>query len=201
MDRELSKVKLLKKNKFLNFYKAKYVENNKYRNYWFASRNAPDNLPMITGNINASAIEAFTYYKDPKDKKYYLVFIYEFRSAFNKYMLSFPAGLIEPNEDIKSAITREVSEEIGGKVKSIDILNNYPSPTSAGLSDEANVYAFVELEPGLHEQNLDSDEDIEVKVVPLDRLDITINIYAGSICATSLLGAKLLQAKLSDAKN
>ncbi len=80
-----------------------------------------------------------------------LLLIREFRYPLNSWCIAFPAGLIEPGEDIAACIDRELHEETGYRVRR-DLGENavYQLPqagySSTGLSGESVqiVFAYVE---------------------------------------------------------
>ena len=173
--------------KFLKFYTAKYKTKGIDRDYFFVSRHNMKDLAILNKNIKPAAVEMFTYYIDEKTKELMVIMIEEFRSAAGKYVYSFPAGLIEPNEDINTAITREVSEEIGGTIKQINLIQNYPMLLCAGITDEANYLATVEISK-LEQQHLEETEDINVKIFKMkdlmakienNELPLTVSGYLG----------------------
>ena len=120
----------------------------------------------------------------------------EFRSALNRRMLSFCAGLVDEGEDAETAIKRELYEEVGGIVKKIEFIRKNPLPTSAGLTDEANVFAVVELSD-LEKQHLQAEEDIKVRIFTLDEARKILNDENTNITINSLLGLHLLVRELS----
>ncbi len=176
---------------FLKFYTAKYLTNGKNREYFFVSRNDTEDLAVVTEKIKPTAIEAFTYYKDK------IIMIEEFRSAIGKKFYSFTAGLIEEGESIDKAIKREIYEEIGGKVKTIELLQNYPMAVCAGMTDEANYFALVELE-SLGKQHLEETEDIKVKIFEVDELEKLIKHNKLPLTASGYFGAMLVINKLKN---
>ena len=121
--------------------------------------------------------------------------INEFRSPINRKVLSFCAGLIEPNEDYIKAFEREVYEELGGKVKKIELCQSYPMAVCAGLCDEANIFAIVELE-SMGEQHLETTEDIEIVRYTVDELEEKINNNELNLTASGYFGAMMLIHKL-----
>lgn len=179
--------------KFLKMYTVTYETNGKEREYVFVSRHNEEDLAVLNDEIKPTAIEAFTYIKE--DGKWKVIMIEEFRSAINKYVTSFCAGLIEEGEDVNKAIEREVYEEVGGKVKNIQLLQNYPMSMCAGMTDEANYFALVELE-SMGKQHLEETEDIKVLVYDVDELEKKINNNEIMLTASGYLGAKELIWKL-----
>ena len=188
---EFINVKLELDKKFLKFYTAKYRTNGKNRDYYFVSRNDTDNLALVSGKIKPTAIEAFTYLGNR------VIMIEEFRSAIGKKFYSFTAGLIEDSEDVKEAIKREIYEEIGGKVKNIELLQNYPMAICAGLTDEANYFAIVELE-SLGKQHLEETEDIKVKEFEVEELEKLIKHNKLPLTASGYFGAMMVINKIKN---
>lgn len=165
------KVVSIEKNldkKFLKFYTANYITNGKPRKYFFVSRHDEKDLALNNKEVLPTAIEAFTYFYDDEGEMN-VVMIEEFRSAIGKYVTSFCAGLIEKGEDVNQAIIREVKEEIGADVKRISLLQNYPLAMCAGMTDEANYMAIVEVD-NIAEQHLEETEDIKVKIYKMSDL-------------------------------
>ena len=195
MKKELIEIEKLLDKKFLKFYKAKYLikQSNKETDYFFVSRNNTKDLAMIRSEIKPTAIEAFTYIKE--DDNYKIVMIEEFRSAMNRNFFSFTAGLIEEDEDYVEAIKREIKEEIGGITKNIELCQNYPIPICPGLTDEANIFAIVELE-SLGEQHLEELEDIKVRIFEIDDLERKINNNELLLTISGYLGCMLLINKI-----
>ena len=175
--------------KFLKMYTATYKTNGKEREYVFVSRHDEEDLAVVNDEIKPTAIEAFTY----MDNK--LIMIKEFRSAIGKYIYSFCAGLIDGNETPEEAIKREVYEELGGKVKNIELCQNYPIPICPGVTDEANFCAFVEIE-SLEEQHLEATEDIEVIVLDVNEAEKKIKNNELPLTFTGYAAAMMLINKL-----
>ena len=196
---KISNIETIERTKYLNFYSVTYKDDfgNDKSPYMFVSRFDKDNLNCCKQETNSpispNAIEAFTYLEE--DEQYYIVMIKEFRAPLNSYVYSFPAGLIEENESAKDALVREVEEEIGGRVREFKFLQNYPLAMCAGLCDESNMLALVELYR-LEEQHLDEGEQIEVvKFTPLELADKIRNNEL-KLTASGLLGATILLNKL-----
>ncbi len=188
MKQELISVEKNYGTKYLNFYTAKYQTDGKPRDYYFVSRNDINDLAIKNEQVKPTAIEAFTYMYDDNGE-IQVVMIEEFRSAIGKYVTSFCAGLIEQNEDVNKAIEREVYEELGAEVSNIELLQNYPLPMCAGMCDEANYMAMVQLK-NMGEQHLEETEDIKVKIYNLrdlvkkienNEIYLTVSGYLGFI--------------------
>lgn len=112
----------------------------------------------ITGNVQRPDATIIVPYHRYEDK---LVVIKEFRIPVGGYQYGFPAGLLDPGEELAATAARELHEETG-----LDLVRVYrESPaifSSAGITDEAISMVFAEVQgvPATH-CNGDS-EDIEV---------------------------------------
>ncbi|MHA1867395.1 MAG: NUDIX hydrolase [Candidatus Heimdallarchaeaceae archaeon] len=91
-----------------------------------------------------------------KDKN--LIMIKQYRYPWTSMSIEIPAGLIEPEEDPIRSAKREVREETGYKVVSIESLLTW-HPVAFSSSWGHLYFAIVEKEG---KQNLDEDEFIDV---------------------------------------
>jgi len=99
-----------------------------------------------------------------------LLFIKKFRVPLQKYVISFPAGLIgdhDKNESMIVGAQRELVEEVGytGKLRPIT-----RGPTSAGLSNEIiDFFLATDLQKQITGGKGDGTENIEVFEIPLHK--------------------------------
>ncbi len=123
---------------------------------------------------------------EDEDHTYFLV--KQFRYAFNDYLIEFPAGKLEKNENHYDAMIREAKEEIGCEVKDI-IYENYFIPT-CGYSNE-KIYLYSAKVKSKGEQALEVGEDITVLKFTLE--EIMDKIKSGEIVdgKTIILAYKL----------
>ena len=162
-------VKIEKKtdSKYLNYYVLTYDNDGKEFKYYMASRRSEENLIANSKQSKlADAVRVVPYFY--KNGKIYVVLIKEFRYAINRYILSTPAGIVDPGESELTAAKRELKEEIGAKVKRIQKITN-ACYSSAGLSDETITCFEAEVELG-ERQKLENSEDIEVVFCELNKL-------------------------------
>jgi len=102
-----------------------------------------------------------------------LVLVRQYRFAAQGWLLEFPAGTVEANEDPAATIRREIEEETGYRAHHWQMLGQfYLAP---GYSDEV-IYAFLaqDLERLETPPAQDEDEDIEVVLLTPAELEQAI---------------------------
>ncbi|MBW4466554.1 MAG: NUDIX hydrolase [Pegethrix bostrychoides GSE-TBD4-15B] len=102
-----------------------------------------------------------------------LVLVRQYRFAAQGWLLEFPAGTVEPNEDPASTIRREIAEETGYRASRWQMIGQfYLAP---GYSDEV-IYTFLaqDLEQLEAPPAQDEDEDIEVVLMTPTELEQAI---------------------------
>ena len=117
-----------------------------------------------------------------KEKK--LAVIKEFRVPVGGYQYGFPAGLLDPDEDLAMTAGRELLEETG--LNLVKIYRHSPAIfSSAGITDEAIAMVFAEVEGAPSTRGNEDSEDIEVFLMDrqevsglLDRDDIVFGARA-----------------------
>lgn len=120
----------------------------------------------------------------PEDK---ILFVRQYRKAFEREVLELPAGKLEEGEDPETTILREVREETGYAVEKVKKLTSfYPSP---GMLDEVGtIYYGRTGEKGA--TDFDVDEDLELVELSLeealDRIDSNEIIDAKTIIGVLL---------------
>ena len=144
---------------YLSHYHSESSINGAIKEYDFVSRKKSLNSEQLSQPYKSDAVSIFVQNED-KSK---LLLIKEFRYAVNNYVISTPAGLIENNEDIKSAAIRELYEEIGYTEDQITVNRILlPSYSAVGLSDEQVTSVFVTVDDSIKpKQHLEKSEDIE----------------------------------------
>ena len=97
-----------------------------------------------------------------------VVLIQQYRHGIRDVLWEFPGGVVEQEEDPLEGAKRELLEETGYKAsKWIELARLYPNPAL----QTNTLYCYLALEAELvGVQLLDAGEDIEVQLVPLDKL-------------------------------
>ena len=161
MDRVLG-VKRQTNNRFLNLYELDAVFRDGSRApYYVASRRKDvDSIKAVTHDNHADGVILYGVYGEEKDK---VVLIRQFRYPINGYVYEFPAGLVEPGEDMLDAGVREMQEETGLEFRPVDA-GAYSRPffTPIGMTDEScgTVYGYCSGTPSVAGQ--EDTEDIQV---------------------------------------
>lgn len=148
---------IIKKLKFVTLFAVSYFDKKGIIKDWhMVSRG--DRPKCLTGKIwDADAAIIVPFHRTEQK----LVVIKEFRIPVGGYMYGFPAGLLDPGEDIAIAAGRELYEETG-----LDLTKVYRhSPalfSSAGITDETIAMVLAEVDGTPSVGNTQDSEDIEV---------------------------------------
>jgi ADP-ribose pyrophosphatase len=156
---------IVSKSKFVTVVAVRYEDRQGHpKNWHMVTRNDPPKC--ITGEIRQPDAAIIVPYHRLENK---LVVIREFRIPVGDYQYGFPAGLLDPGEDLSTAAGRELHEETG--LELVRVCRHSPAIfSSAGITDEAVAMVFAEVEgtPGTH-HNEDSEE---IEVFLMDREDV-----------------------------
>ena len=161
MERVLG-VKRQTDNRFLNLYELDAVFRDGSRApYYVASRRKNvESIKAVTHDNHADGVILYGVYGEEKDK---VVLIRQFRYPINGYVYEFPAGLVEPGEDMLDAGVREMQEETGLEFRPVEA-GAYSRPffTTIGMTDEScgTVYGYCSGTPSVAGQ--EGTEDIQV---------------------------------------
>ena len=147
--------KQLYTGKFLEVYLDTIYKNGKVINWERCSR-----------KNNTKAVMIIPYHVSKQ--KY--VMIQEFRVPINDYEIGFPAGLIEENEKIEDAISRELKEETGLDLVSIKEISPF-TYSSSGMTDEAVAMAFINVDGEVSDKFLEPSEDIIPMLVSKNEIE------------------------------
>ena len=155
-------VKRLTDNRFLNLYEldARTRNENAIRYYVASRAKKTENLKATSGHRNADGVILYGVYGEEKDK---LVLVRQYRYPLGDYIYEFPAGLLEPGEDVAEAGIREMYEETGlnfTPVRGGDC--ERPFFTTVGMTDESCGLCFGYCSGTPSIANQEDTEDIQV---------------------------------------
>ncbi len=148
---------VINKGKFVTLSAVNYLDNKGNTKQWqMVSR---DEQPKcITGRIQHPDAAIIVPYHHREEK---LVVIKEFRIPVGDYQYGFPAGLLDPGEDLADAAGRELKEETG--LDLVRICRYSPAVfSSAGLTDESVSLVFAEVEGTPSTRYNEASEEIEI---------------------------------------
>jgi len=154
------------KLKFVTLFSVSYLDRKaKTRDWHMVSR--CETPKCVTGNIQQPDATIIVPYHREQQK---LVVIKEFRVPVGDYMFGFPAGLIDPGEDMAITAGRELHEETG--LELARVYRHSPAVfSSAGITDEAISMVFAEVTGTPSIRNTSDSEDIDIFL--MDRKEIS----------------------------
>ena len=152
-------IKKLTDNRFLNLYEQDAVFRDESRApYYVASRRkSVDTLKSVTHDRHPDGVILYGVHGENRDK---VVLVRQFRYPVNDYVYEFPAGLVEPGEDMLEAGIREMYEETGLEFTPVRTAPDYF--TTVGMTDEScgTVFGYCSGTPSNAHQ--EGTEDIQV---------------------------------------
>ena len=164
MDR-IRGIKKLTDNRFLNLFELDAVfRDGSGAPYYVASRRkSPEQLKAVTQDNDADGVILYGVYGPQMDK---IVLIRQYRYPINGYVYEFPAGLVEPGEDLLESGIREMYEETG--LEFYPICTAKPFFMTVGMTDEScgTVFGYCSGTPTNSHQ--EGTEDIQVILADRD---------------------------------
>ena len=146
-------------SRFLSYYEMEAVHRDgSVSPYYMVSRNPnPDSLKAVNHKNAPDGVVIYGLYQDK------VVLVRQYRYPIGGFVYEFPAGLVEPGEDMEAAAIRELYEETGLTLHPIPC-GSYGRPffTTVGMTDEScgMVFGYCSGQPtSIHEE---ASEDIQV---------------------------------------
>ena len=146
-------------SRFLSYYELEAVHRDgSVSPYYMVSRNPDlDTLKAVTHSNPPDGVIVYGVHQDK------VVLIRQYRYPIGGFIYEFPAGLVEPGEEMEQAAIREMFEETGLTLHPIPC-GSYGRPffTTVGMTDEScgTVFGRCEGEPTSRHQ--ESTEEIQV---------------------------------------
>ena len=161
MDR-IKGVKRLTEDRFLNLYELDARQRDgKAIRYYVASRaKKTEDLKSVSGHRRADGVIMYGGYGEQKDR---IVLIRQYRYPLGDYIYEFPAGLVEPGEDVREAGIREMFEETGMTFTPREG-GDFERPffTTVGMTDESCAMVFGYCSGTPSNEHQEAAEDIQV---------------------------------------
>lgn len=170
----MSKIKIkdvntLVRTNFLNLYDLEFQNKTRKINHWMvASRKSAYDMKQIYLKNAKQKIDAVIIVAIHEETGK-LVLINQFRVPVNGYIYELPAGLIDNNEDVESAVRRELKEETGLDLIRIDEkLTKKQVYMSPGMTDESVALVYCLCTGNLSSEYMEDDEEIEPMLISKD---------------------------------
>lgn len=150
-------------NRFLNLYELEAVRRDGRVSPYFVASRVPETeeLKAVSHNKRSDGVIIYGVYGEKKDR---IVLIRQFRYPINDYIYEFPAGLVEPGEEMADAGIREIYEETGLTFQPRTVNPAYSKPffTTVDMTDECcgTIYGYCFGTPSSAHQ--EASEDIQV---------------------------------------
>jgi len=161
----ISGIKKQTDNRYLNLYEldATFRDGSRAPYYVASRRKNADAIKAATHDNQADGVILYGVYGEEKDK---VVLVRQYRYPIDGYVYEFPAGLVEPGEDMLEAGKREMFEETG--LNFTPVRTARPFFTSIGMTDEScgTVFGYCSGEPSNAHQ--EGSEDIQVVLADRD---------------------------------
>ena len=161
---KIGKIEKKTNTPYLNFYEMEaHFRDGHVAPYYVASRaKSVEKLKAISRRNDPDGVILYGVYGEEKDK---VVLIRQYRYPLGDYVYEFPAGLVEPGEDMLEAGIREMYEETGLTFAPVEA-GDYSRPffTTIGMTDEScgTVYGYCSGTPSNAHQ--EGSEDIQVVI-------------------------------------
>ena len=165
-DSRIKGINTLSKTKFVSLYDVAYENKLGKEKHWtVSSRKSKEELEkkyLQNKEDKIDAVVICAYHKSEKK----LVLINQYRVPINKHIYELPAGLVDNNEDAETSVRRELKEETGLDLISINKINSkdklYLSP---GMTDESVAFVYCVCDGKLSDEYLEEDEDIKALLI------------------------------------
>lgn len=156
----IGSIRKLAGSKYLSLYELDAIaRDGSHFPYYMASRTGnTQELKATTGSIRADGVAVYAVYQGE-----YLVMLRQYRYPVGGYVYEFPAGLVEPGEDVTQAAIRELYEETGLTLTPVHTARPYY--TTVGMTDEACATVFGTCQGTPNVSHQEDTEDIQVLLV------------------------------------
>ena len=159
---KIKNVNTLVETDFVSLYDVEYKNKKGQEKHWMvSSRKSKEELEKIYLENKEDKVDAVVICALHKTQNK-LVLINQYRVPINKYIYELPAGLVDNNEDIENSVRRELKEETGLDLISINKINSkdklYLSP---GMTDESVAFVYCLCDGEITDEYQEDDEDIK----------------------------------------
>lgn len=163
-----------------------------FDNKWFKVRQ--DTVEIPNGNVIDDYfvwLEGRIVLVVPVTNTNELILVKQYKHAYGNFVLEFPAGYVNDDEDITLAAQRELQEETGytsDNFTHLTLLTNLPTKVVGSL----DIYLAKNVKK-THDTSFDENEEIEVLIKPYN--EVLQMIYNEEIIVSGTIAAAFLAAK------
>lgn len=167
----LKKVTKQTNNKWANMYKFEYQKGDVQIEYNVASRRELTEKNLDEKKLDAIVVLPYIV----EGNNISVVFIKEFRYPINQFIYDIPAGMTDPGLTPEQTVAKELKEEVGAELVKLETCTDFCF-ISPGTTNETSQTYFAQVTL-TGKQHLESNELIEVNVVPLEKVLKFINSH------------------------
>ena len=154
-------------NRFLNLYELEAIHRDGSASPYYVASRAKEisDLKAVSRQNKPDGVILYGVYGEQKDR---VVLIRQYRYPLGGFVYEFPAGLVEPGEDMLAAGIREMYEETGLTFAPVEAGScSRPFFTTIGMTDEScgTVFGYCSGSPTSRHQEASE----EIQVVLADR--------------------------------
>jgi ADP-ribose pyrophosphatase len=167
---QISDIHKLTDLRHLNLFSVHYRDKKGKDKIWtYASRSRLDNPRDKTDSLPDAVVVVPFHITEKK-----LVIIKEFKVVLGAYQYGFPAGLLDPGEDVQQAGKRELFEETG--LNLIKVVDRSPAAySSSGMTDESVSMLYARCDGSPTSAHTEDSEDIQVKMVTREEAGLLLS--------------------------
>lgn len=171
---KIIKANIIAKLKFVTLFAVSYADRRGNTRLWHMVSRAEQPKCISGASKRADAAIIVPYHR--RENK--LVVIREFRVPVGDFQYGFPAGLLDPGEELAVTAGRELHEETG--LELVRIYRYSPAIfSSAGLTDETIAMVFAEVDGTPSIRHTGDSEEIELFL--MDRQEVQALLQRGDI--------------------
>lgn len=145
-------------SRFLSYYEMEAIHRDGSTSPYYMVSRTPDPA-ALTAVTHSSRPNGVTIYSLLDDR---IVLVRQYRYPVGGYVYEFPAGLVEPGENVQEAAIREMYEETGLELSLISSDFSRPFFTTDGLTDESCCLVFGRCQGTPTNVHQERTEDIHV---------------------------------------
>ncbi len=165
MDKRIHGIRQITQNPYLNYYELETEDRKGNRHAYYMASRASRKEDLLAcregGEEKPDGVAIYCLYGEARDR---VVLVRQFRYPLGGWIYEFPAGLVEPGEEITECAARELREETGLTLTPVpaDPMMRRPFFTTAGMTDESCAMVFGTASGKVDLGGLEDTESLQV---------------------------------------